>query len=202
MNKTWGDIRKDVLNLGFKQSKSGDRDKESYVTAYNWAQSLIASTIGGIYKVMSVVGTVGQNQVFDLVDTARNSGGEYITLADMGITDEYNQRIDGYSLMDNRFLILPEDYEGVAVIHYLGMPAAINTETPDNELCQLPAQWANIMPYLMANRLFLDDDAAKASYYWNLYTDMRDEILHRENSPQISIVGGTDIDGWLEPALP
>ena len=62
--------------------------------------------------------------------------------------------------------------------------------------CQLPAQWANILPYLMANRLFLDDDAAKASYYWNLYTDMRDEILHRENRPQVSVTDGADIDGW------
>ena len=34
MNKTWGEIQNDVLNLGFKQSKSSGRDKENYISAY------------------------------------------------------------------------------------------------------------------------------------------------------------------------
>ena len=31
MSKTWGEIRKDVMDLGFKQSKSGDKEKENYI---------------------------------------------------------------------------------------------------------------------------------------------------------------------------
>ena len=194
--KNWKDIRTETINLGFEKIKAYEKNKQSFVEAYNWAQNLIASTIGGIHKVMSVMNINGQRVLFDLVDIARNYDDEYITLADTGITDTKYQRIDGCMITDNRFLMLPEGYEGVALVHYLGMPVPITTETADNEECQLPPQWANIMPYLMANRLYLDDDAAKASYYWNLFADMRDEILKRERQPQVSVIGGVDIDGW------
>ena len=196
--KTWNEIKNETLNLGFEKSKAYDKNKPAFIEAYNWAQRLMASTIGGIHKVMSVATLNGQRVMYDLVDMARNYDDEYITLSATGITDTNYQRIDGYIVTDNRFLLLPEDYNGVALVHYLGMPMPITVDTADDEECQLPPQWANIMPYLMANRLFLDDDAAKASYYWNLYTDMRDEILRRENKPQITIMGGYDIDGWCE----
>lgn len=196
--KTWKDIRTETINLGFEKIKAYDKNKQAFVEAYNWAQRLMASTIGGVHKVMSVANVAGQRVLFDLVELARNYDDEYITLAGVGITDTNYQRIDGYSITDNRFLLLPQDCEGVVLVHYLGMPEPISTESADSTECQLPMQWANIMPYLMANRLFLDDDASKASYYWNLYADMRDEILRRENSPQLTITGGIDIDGWCD----
>ena len=196
--RTWKDIRTATLNLGFEKINTYEKNKQAYVEAYNWAQGLIASTVGGIHKTMSVAVNKGKKIVFDLEQMAQNYDDEYISLSETGITDMENNRVDGYRLTDNRFLALPSDFEGVALVHYLAMPQKITTATPDTTECQLPLKWINIMPYLMANRLYLDDDAAKASYYWNLYVDMRDEILKKENGPQVSVVGGVDIDGWCD----
>lgn len=195
--KTWKEIRTETLNLGFEKVKAYDKNRQAYVDAYNWAQGLIASTIGGVIAKIGV-GCSGENHnhIFDLQEMARGNGEEFITIAQAGVTDIKNNRIDGWTLTDGRFFTMPDGFKGHRIINVLVMPRAITIASADNVQCQLPDKWANIMPYLMANRLYLDDDAAKASYYWNLYTDMRNEILGKENMAQVAVVGGIDIDGW------
>ena len=123
-------------------------------------------------------------------------GEEFIAIAQAGVTDIKNNRINGWTLTDNRFFSMPDNFTGHRIINELVMPKKITTGSADDTLCQLPDRWRNIMPYLMANRLYLDDDAAKAGYYWNLYMDMRNEILASESRLAVAVVGGIDIDGW------
>jgi len=197
--KTWKDIRVETLNLGFEKNKAYEKNKQAYVDAYNWAQALIASTVGGVHKTMAVGGTSTRRLVFDLAEMSKAYDSEFISLSGVGITDLYNGKIDGYTFTDNRFLILPEDIKEPVLVHYMGMPARITTATADDTECELPDKWANCMPYLMANRLYLDDDAGKAGYYWNLYEDMKNQILMKEYSSGATVIGGYDIDivdGW------
>lgn len=194
--KTWKDIRTETLNLGFEKIKTYEKNKQAYVEAYNWAQAIIAGTIGGVIDKIGVGCSGDHSHLFDLEEMARGNGEEFIAIAQTGVMDVNNNRIDGWTLTDNRFFRLPDEFEGHRTITVLVMPAKITTLSADDTECQLPAKWANIMPYLMANRLYLDDDAAKAGYYWNLYMDMRNELLAKENAGQIAVVGGFDIDGW------
>lgn len=196
--KTWKDIRTETINLGFEKIKAYDKNKQAYVDAYNWAQGLMASTIGGVLDRIGI-GCTGEHQhIFDLEQLAQGYDEEYVALAQSGVMDRENNKIEGWTLLDNRYLMLPKGYTGHCVVNIMVMPAPITISSVDTTECQLPVKWANIMPYLMANRLFLDDDAAKAGYYWNLYTDMRDEILAKEKEPQLSVTGGIDIDGWCD----
>lgn len=196
--KTWKEIRTETINLGFEKIKSYEKNKQAYVDAYNWRQALIASTIGGVLDQIGVSGYGGNRFLFDLEELAQANDNEFIGIAQTGVVDMDGNVVDGWKLTDNRFLRLPEGYSGHRIVNALVMPAKINTAAEDGTLCQLPAKWANIMPYLMANRLYLDDDASKAGYYWNLYTDMRDEILAKEKQPRMSILCSIDIDGWCE----
>ena len=196
MRKTWGEIRKDVMNLGFEPATGTDKDKDTFIRAYNWAQSLIASTIGGVFDRIGIGCSANHHHVFDLAHLAAGKDQEFIALAQSGVQDTKNNKIDGWSFTDNRFLTLPQGFSGHRVVNVLVMPAPFTASTPDTAPCPLPEKWRNILPYLMANRLYLEDDATKASYYWNLYTDMRNEILAQENLPQISVTGGFDIDRW------
>ena len=194
--KTWKEIRTETLNLGFEKIKAYEKNKQAYVDAYNWAQGLIASTIGGVLGKIGVGCDGNHRHMFDLQELAQGKDEEFIAIAQSGVMDTTNNRIDGWKLTDNRYLMMPEEYTGYAVVNALIMPAPINKDSADDTECLLPVKWRNIMPYLMANRLYLDDDAEKAAYYWNLYTDMRDEIMARENALQVSVSGGYDIDGW------
>ena len=196
MSKNWREIRTETLNLGFEKIKAYDKNKQAYVDAYNWAQGIIASTIGGIIEKIEIDCADNNRQIFDLEEIAKGNGEEFIAIAQTGVLDMDNNRIDGWTLTDNRFFRMPGDFTGHRIINVLVMPKKITTGSEDETLCQLPDRWRNIMPYLMANRLYLDDDAAKAGYYWNLYMDMRNEILASENRMAVSVTGGFDIDGW------
>jgi hypothetical protein len=197
MSRNWREIRTETLNLGFEKIKAYDKNKQAYVDAYNWAQGIIASTVGGVLRKIAV-GCSGENHkhIFDLEEMAKGEGEEFIAIAQAGVTDIKNNRINGWTLTDNRFFSMPDDFTGHRIINVLVMPKKITTGSADDTLCQLPDRWRNIMPYLMANRLYLDDDAAKAGYYWNLYMDMSNEILASESRLAVAVVGGIDIDGW------
>ncbi len=196
MKKTWGEIRKEVAGLGFQPANGTDIDKDAFVRAYNWAQSLIASTIGGVVDKVGV-GCYGPHRhTFDIENLVTAKNQHFIGLAQAGVTDTDGRKIDGWSFTDNRFLTLPAGFSGYGVVNVLVLPEKFTLSTEDSAPCPLAEKWANILPYLMAHRLYLDEDATRASYYWNLYTDMRNEILSKENQPLVSVTGGIDIDRW------
>ena len=194
--KTWKDIRSETINLGFEKIKAYEKNKQAYVEAYNWAQGLIASVTGGIISRIGIGCDGNHRHLFDLQELAKAGGEEFIAIAQTGITDYENNTVGGWKLSDNRFLAMPEDFFGHRVVNVLVMPAPVTVASDDSTECQLPEKWAGLMPYLMASRLYLDDDAAKAGYYWNLYTDMRNEILAKENQTAMWVEDGIDIDGW------
>ena len=194
--KTWKDIRVETLNLGFEKTKAYEKNKQAYVDAYNWAQALIASITGGVIERIGVECNGNHRHIFDLHEMAKGEGKEFIGISQLGVVDTKNNRVDGWSLTDNRFFIMPEGFNDNRVIMALVMPVRITVKADDNTECQLPDKWANLVPYLMANRLYLDDDAGKAGYYWNLFVEMRDAILLKENEPVVAITEGIDIDGW------
>ncbi len=197
MAKTWAEIRSETLNLGFEKVKAYDKNRAAYVEAYNWRQGYIASDIGGILDKITVTARVrDKRQIFDVFSTVTDLGYDYVGLADIGVLNEYNHRIDGAAYMDNRFVTVPATMEGKLNIYYYRMPERITLDSPDDTEVEIPTKWANLMPYLMANRLYLDDDASKAGYYWNLYDDMRQRLLDRENMPMVTVVGNIDIDEY------
>ena len=177
MNKSWGEIRSETLNLGFEKIKAYDKNKSAYIQAYNWAQNLISSTVGGIIRTYEFDGGILD------VTSLEN---EFLALSQMGIRDKNtNRRVDEAAFLDNRFIVSPQGVK--TVVYFYSTPDEIDEYSPDNTVCPLPYKWANLMPYLMANRLFLDDDAAKSGYYWNLYEDMKNQILSQENLPVATI---------------
>lgn len=195
MAKTWAEIRSETLNLGFEKVKAYDKNQAAYVEAFNWAQGLIASDIGGVLDTLTINAKLStKRQVFDILGTVLDSGYDFIGLADIGVLDAEGNRIENAVFLDNRFLVLPADMSGKCTVYYFRMPERISLTSPDDTEVEIPRKWANLMPYLMANRLYLDDDASKAGYYWNLFDDMRGKLLSRENMPIATIVGGLHVD--------
>ncbi len=195
MPKTWAEIRSETLNLGFEKTKAYDKNKTAYVEAYNWRQGYIASDIGGISDKLTITAKGGtKRQVLDVFSSVTDMGYDYVGLADIGVLDEANCRIDDASFVDNRYVVIPSNATGKLTVYYYRMPEPIGLDSPDDTEVEIPTKWANLMPYLMANRLYLDDDASKAGYYWNLYDDMRQRLLNRENMPSVTIVGNIDLE--------
>ena len=198
MTKSWETIRKEVLALGFEPAANYEKQKEAFVSAYNWAQNHIASVVGCLLGEITIDKTKGENpQVYDLHALAEEKlGCGFMALAQTGVINATTmQPVDCARITDNRFLTLPADYTGSVKVYFIRTPQPIYAATAADTLCELPYKWAMVLPYYMANRLFLEDDAAKASYYCNLAEDMKNDILAKENQQAVTVTGGEN-DGW------
>ena len=197
MQKTWGEIKNETLNLGFEKSNVYDKNKESFIGAYNWAQNYIAVVTGSVIGTLEIEKEITDYPVmYDLVALAEDAGQAFISIASNGITDKATgEKLGDIQQRDNRFLVVPASYAGTMVVWFVRSPEKITTSAAESTVCEIPYKWATLMPYYMANRLFMDDDASKAGYYWNLAEDMRREISAQENRLSVTVTGGINIDG-------
>lgn len=199
MGKTWGEIRLETIHLGFDKPYNYEKQKDAFIKAFNWAQNHIAVMSGTLVDVFTENWTSPAKCVIDMYDKAlAQNKGEFLHLANRGV--EYAdtlEKVEGIRLLDNRYLLLEKVKQGDKIaVYYCFAPKPINEITPDGYECQLPDKWAKLIPYYMANRLYLEDDTQKAGYYWNLAEDMMEHILMKEREPAVSVFGGIDIDGW------
>ena len=198
MTKSWETIRKEVLALGFEPLSGYEKQKEAFVSAYNWAQNHIAGVVGCLVDSITIEKTKGENpQVYDLPQLVKQRlACDFLSLAQTGVVDATTmQTVETARFTDNRFLTLPADFEGCVKVYFAKSPQPIYTTTAADTLCELPYKWAMLMPYYMANRLYMEDDAARAGYYWNLAEDMKNDLLAKENAPMVTVTGGEN-DGW------
>lgn len=199
MKKTWGEIRKEALNLGFEPMNNYEKQKEAFARGYNWAANHIAAVTGCLVDEITINKTATDSAVvYDMEKLASEEKGvSFIGFSQTGVTYAATmEKVDTARLTDNRFLTLPADCVGEIKVHFIKSPPQLYSSSPDSEECPLPYKWAMLVPYYMAHRLFLEDDAARSGYYWNLAEDMKNDMLKKENQPLLSVIGGIDTEGW------
>lgn len=195
MATTWYEMRTRTLGLGFEKTKAYEKNRQSYIDAYNWARTFIASAYGVITGCLEIEKEAGEPGEYDIPRLLRENGKTYSRLSQRGITDkDTGERIEAALVSDNRYLHLPACYGGTAKVWVCLLPRKITDSSPEETPCPLPEKWAVIMPYLMASRLYLDDDRSKAGYYWNIFDDMKNRILTRENTTLATVTfAGEDV---------
>ncbi len=107
-------------------------------------------------------------------DMHRLVGDGFAGLVGQGVTvkNGVNALDIGCEITDG-VISLPSDYEGEIEIRYRRRHKRIDSLTPDDEIIELSDGLSPLLPLLMANRVFLDDDERKATYYWNSYEMLR-----------------------------
>lgn len=201
MNKTWGEIRKEALHLGFDREANYVKYKDSFVKAFNWAQNHVAVISSCLVAKtgfnVNVNGRSWSPGYIDMRAMAAVDDKEFLHLAQRGVLKAgTSERVESAKLVDNQYVYIDPNEATDVEIWWVYAPKPITDSTPDDYECELPDKWAKLIPYYMANRLYLEDDAQKAGYYWNLAEDMMEHILMKEREPAVSVFGGFDIDGW------
>lgn len=171
MQKTWKDIYSEVIHLGFEKDSAYSKYKNSFVSAFNWAQTLIATKDCPIYANTEAVKENGMFG-FSHIDNFMYCVG--IFDADGKFLDYTLENID--SLPDGKYTVKYRKYPDVC-------------DGNDNYICELDYKFANILPYLIAHRVWLDDDMSKAVLYWNTYEDLKNQIQSNSCSIEVS-------EGW------
>lgn len=71
------------------------------------------------------------------------------------------------------------------------IPQAINENTDDSHKIELPDIVLELIPLLASHYVWLDDDLTKATYYWNEYDDLKNQIVQAcGNNIKATIEGG------------
>lgn len=97
------------------------------------------------------------------------------------INDIVVSRLEGYFKSQN------EEWEKPKITPF-------TTQTEDTFELELPEIVQKLVPYLSAYHVWLDDDERKAIYYYNMYQDMRDELINEyTRARKAKIVGGYNI---------
>lgn len=79
-------------------------------------------------------------------------------------------------------LRLPSDFTGQAEIKYKIRPPIITEDTADEFELQLDSDAVQLLPLLMSNQVWLDDDERKAAWYWNKYEMLKDQLAKKSGT--------------------
>ncbi len=82
------------------------------------------------------------------------------------------QEADGAQILLDRVLFLPKSAAGLFRVVYKKALRRIDESTAEDYAFELCAAANNLLPLLMAYRVFKDDDMAKAAQYYNEFRDM------------------------------
>ncbi len=176
MKKTWKEVKSEVINLGFEKTSVFEKYKSSFFEAFNWAQTYMATTICPIHDKQIVI---VDNHNADL------SKIENVMVIE-SVTDLKGNVIKNISLENISTLS-----DGEYIIRYKKYPEKLNDNNSENYELEIDYGYANILPYLVAYRLWLDDDISKAVMYWNTFDDMRVQI--QSNGCEVKVYEGWGI---------
>ena len=191
----YGEIKQNLISLGFAE----DTDYEEY------------EDLGYTYDSI--------NRAFDLIKQEFPYIATYTFDLDADETEPYTVRLDNLdgflSLAEDtpvlieregegtfvsfsnfivkagtEMIIPPQGFNGTVKIYYEKNPTRVTSDTADTFVPELPLRVHHLIPLLAAYYLWLDDDAAKATQYYNMYETTRDDILQKDNRPDIGIATG------------
>ncbi|MEG2928961.1 MAG: hypothetical protein RR846_05355 [Oscillospiraceae bacterium] len=182
MNKTWGIIKSETINLGFEKSKIYEKNKMAFIEAFNWAQNFIATTVCPI-KGSIIIKQLKSNSPYVRYDldklTQEDGTGVFSCLSKerpVFSNGERYETVSDYRLEKGSNILFKGEYDGDFEVFFNRYPKPITALTPESYPIEIDYIYSNLLPYLMANRLWMDDDMAKAVTYWNLYEDMKNQI--------------------------
>lgn len=170
--KTWGEIKQEIIALGFEKDATYTKYAQIIMAATNRAMNLICATVRPIKRVLQVkqeaTTTYDLNEMVDdymaLFLPVKRSG----TMESAPSTETTNGcvMIDGAGAFD---------------IYYSARPAKVDVSTQDDYAFELDDDVAELLPLLASYFIWLDDDERKAVMYWNNYEDLKSQILAMEN---------------------
>lgn len=106
--------------------------------------------------------------------------------------------VSDYKREEQSVIKLSRDEQGQFLVWYKAYPTPITGDTADDYVIELPDVAADIVPYLMAYRLFLDDDIQTAIIYQNASEDLMNKLMGN-NEQERMLPAFVDVEGreWL-----
>jgi hypothetical protein len=170
--KTWGNLKEEIISLGFEKDAAYDRYENIIITAVNRAMVMLCATVRPIKRRLQV--EQEQTTEYNMLEKTDDFMSLFLPAKERG-TDE---SVPSRSMMNGHVVI---EGDGAFDIYYSAKPEKITGGTSDAYLLPLDADVAALLPLLASYFIWLDDDERKAVMYWNNYEDLKNQILALEH---------------------
>ena len=186
-----GELKREIKGLGFSDEDTMQEYLRDSVLlpAINRAVDFIGYTVRPIVASVTVRPEGAVYETFDMKVLAPGfsgfygkpvikSGGVYAYLNDFFIEGESK-------------IVLRGDLGVDITVYYKKVPERITAETEDDFEMELDGVVQPLVPLLASYFIWLDDEVQKAAMYYNLYDDMKNQILAQNQRPvSVRFMGG------------
>jgi hypothetical protein len=170
--KTWGNLKREIISLGFEKDTTVDKYSQIIMTATNRALAMICATVRPIKKVLQVEQTETTTHNVPLL--ANDYMGLFLPAKRRGTMES------APSMETTNGSVMIEG-AGAFDVYYSARPAKVDVSTRDDYAFELDDDVAELLPLLASYFIWLDDDERKAVMYWNNYEDLKSQILAMES---------------------
>jgi len=188
----YGEIKQNLISLGFAEESDYEEFEELGYTydCINLAISMIGSQFPFVDKYEFELDNTDEGILYiDMEDR-----GNFLDFAETPVLfekdgEEMFKKFSDFQIeMGHTVVINADEYKGAFRIYYNALCTQINSETEDTFVPELPLKVHHLIPLLAAYYLWLDDDAAKAAQYYNMYETEFGLSVQKENTPRMRVV--------------
>lgn len=202
----YGQIKQNLISLGFAEESDYQEFEDLGYTydCINRAIDQIESQFPYIAKYEFEIDESDTGILY--IDMTDRQG--FLGLAETPVVFEVDgeetfRKFGDYQIeMGHTIVIKVDDYAGMFRIYYNKQCTDITATTSDAFVPELPNKVHHLIPLLAAYYLWLDDDAAKAAQYYNMYETELALIMQKENAPRMRVVTEWSESGNILNAFP
>ena len=202
----YGQIKQNLISLGFAE-ESDYQEFEDLGYTYDCINRAIDQIENQFPYIAKYEFEIDESDTGILyIDMTDRQG--FLGLAETPVVFEVNgeetfRKFGDYQIeMGHTIVIKVDDYAGMFRIYYNKQCTDISSSTVDAFVPELPNKVHHLIPLLAAYYLWLDDDAAKAAQYYNMYETELALIMQKETSPRMRVVTEWSESGNILNAFP
>lgn len=167
--RTWGEIRSEIINLGFENSDIYEKHKDIFIEAVNRACTVIACGVSPLIERLEVKKEEFENT--HLFSAPQEGFYQYACPVCTKGEEPVNVRV----LPDKRVYIEEaDDY----TLWYKRLPEKIDYNSPDDRPIDLTEPAGMLLPLLACYYIWQEDDERKAYAYRNDYEALKAELFN------------------------
>lgn len=188
----YGEIKHNLISLGFAEESDYEEYEELGYTydAINRAISIIGNDFPYLAKYEFELDDTDEGVLY--VDMSDREG--FLDLSDTPVRfeadgQEIYRKFGDYQIeMGHTIVMKADDYVGSFRIYYKKQCTQVDSNTPNSFVPELPQKCHHLIPPLAAYYLWLDDDVAKASAYYNMYESEAATVTAKDKEPKARII--------------
>ena len=188
----YGEIKQNIISLGFAEESDYTEYEDLGYTfdSINRAIAQINYQFPYNAKYEFEIDDTDTGLVY--IDMTDRSGfielGETPVLYEKNGTDMFKRFGDYQVEMEHTLVIDADKNKGSFRVYYVKECTQVNKDTPDTFVPEIPLKVHHLIPLLASYYLWLDDDAPKATQYYNMYETELSIALAKANKPRMRVV--------------